>query len=891
MKEFHAENATLNRLELLKVVDRLEILTVMDAKSIITPQKVRFRCCYHSSEEVGYNASNLNRHDPELPGWHSLKFCEYPQEIGLEIISNDDFPETCTKYLTKLQILSHEYKIASRIEMYVGLGDDYQKASFDRLGHMNLDGNERSHFKARELKTVFVEEREAKFIRLIIHRPHRNAKNLFSQVAFLAINVIGLDERTSASSPRASEAFHNKEIEDKMADYKQVAEEKAARDSLDNGLNEFVHNNTLSLSLAMDIISQKQLQLLLQAKADAIELEDFDKAKAIKVLEHDLKVLGVKLRKLDSLKAEAIRAEDYDYAKQVKEEAINLRVMMDKRIAGTKLASFRDYKFSFQKGSQKSPNTSRVYGAGRDDESTLSGGGFGDNLSPLEEAPFSARHHHAAFEPAVAPHELSPNDKALILENAEAQLDEQQDDDMGYMEADSKIASSPMRDNRSFDVNEGYGITGIEGAFPVEDDDQLVHEDGHPLEGVPNAENLPAPEPIDPEYDLMAMQSGIWDLLGEYRAKCLFSKHYALREAVLIKIRALLQSDSPELPTIDKCFNELAAIIKWGVSDKIHAVESKAVALLEDALRLAKDMKHPQHKHKGDHGHNHAIIHQMNPIINILLNKMADGNGRTRATASQGIDAFLSAEVIGPAIVAHHVLKPLDDNQATHHVWRPLVARLQLLRDLVVNYGLNKGSGLDVHDLMEFPKINGCFGHSHGEVRDAAKDLTVVVEHLVGSHGIHSYLKLLRPKQLEDYKLAFQKYRDAMERGADNEYQSRKVKRATSLTPRLQSQHDMRHHGKINNAATRSAAHDGAEHKDDVEYTSCMFCGAKDSAWTEDSLDLHYWKDCPMLTPCPACAQVVEIAGLTDHLLDECEYRDQYSQEETTGKSLISILK
>ena len=62
-----------------------------------------------------------------------------------------------------------------------------------------------------------------------------------------------------------------------------------------------------------------------------------------------------------------------------------------------------------------------------------------------------------------------------------------------------------------------------------------------------------------------------------------------------------------------------------------------------------------------------------------------------------------------------------------------------------------------------------------------------------------------------------------------------------------------------------------------------MFCKISNPEWNEDSLDLHYWKDCPMLSPCPACAQVVEIAGLTDHLLDECEHRGEFSQEDVTG--------
>jgi hypothetical protein len=50
----------------------------------------------------------------------------------------------------------------------------------------------------------------------------------------------------------------------------------------------------------------------------------------------------------------------------------------------------------------------------------------------------------------------------------------------------------------------------------------------------------------------------------------------------------------------------------------------------------------------------------------------------------------------------------------------------------------------------------------------------------------------------------------------------------------------------------------------------CVYCRASAD---EAALDLHYWSACAMLTGCPRCAQVVEVALLNDHLLQECEQR------------------
>lgn len=93
-----------------------------------------------------------------------------------------------------------------------------------------------------------------------------------------------------------------------------------------------------------------------------------------------------------------------------------------------------------------------------------------------------------------------------------------------------------------------------------------------------------------------------------------------------------------------------------------------------------------------------------------------------------------------------------------------------------------------------------------------------------------------------------------------------------------------------------------------LSFSLCIFCGKKDASFTEDGLDLHYWKHCPMLRRCDecrqvdtfffksstavqsipdallcltaglCCPQVVEIASLTEHLLGECDSRSKFKQ-------------
>ena len=49
---------------------------------------------------------------------------------------------------------------------------------------------------------------------------------------------------------------------------------------------------------------------------------------------------------------------------------------------------------------------------------------------------------------------------------------------------------------------------------------------------------------------------------------------------------------------------------------------------------------------------------------------------------------------------------------------------------------------------------------------------------------------------------------------------------------------------------------------------------------------MHYWQDCPLLMSCSRCQQVVEIATLQEHLLDECERRADFAACPTCGDAL-----
>lgn len=195
-----------------------------------------------------------------------------------------------------MQILSHQSKIASKIEIYIGKGSSYQSAEFKRLGYLSLDSNEKSQYQARELKTVYIDY-TGQYVRFVIHRNYVNKQNLFNQVGIVAVSFLG-------ASGQAGKGMGPSET------------------LIAGGSNPL---NDLSVDMNLDPQTAAKLRLLSETKARAIATEDYLTAKQIKAVEAELKALGSRLAQLDMAKRQAVGAEDYDRAKEIKDESDELR--------------------------------------------------------------------------------------------------------------------------------------------------------------------------------------------------------------------------------------------------------------------------------------------------------------------------------------------------------------------------------------------------------------------------------------------------------------------------------------------------------------------------------------------------------------------------------------
>jgi len=96
----------------------------------------------------------------------------------------------------------HQYKIPKIIEVLTYspqggtvessqlLSDPNEHMFFKKAGHFTLDDNSSSGFKARELKTVYIDV-NCQYVKLSLQKSYPNEKNIFNQAAIVSLKCMG----------------------------------------------------------------------------------------------------------------------------------------------------------------------------------------------------------------------------------------------------------------------------------------------------------------------------------------------------------------------------------------------------------------------------------------------------------------------------------------------------------------------------------------------------------------------------------------------------------------------------------------------------------------------------------------------------------------------------
>nr|CCA24241.1 conserved hypothetical protein [Albugo laibachii Nc14]CCA25878.1 conserved hypothetical protein [Albugo laibachii Nc14] len=371
------------------------------------------------------------------------------------------------------------------------------------------------------------------------------------------------------------------------------------------------------------------------------------------------------------------------------------------------------------------------------------------------------------------------------------------------------------------------------------------------FKGIMDAENLPDPEEIP--SSLRKESGDLIAILGAYLTRCYYSNVWNHRDAAIRKVTLELddfiaRSGGNTVQLIEVC----CTLVQSGIGDRINQVAISAFRLLERVMPHASDLRREQ------------LCRVLGNTAAQLVYKLGITQTKIRDEAAQCLVLLATTENVGVAFVASHLLKRSKKSIAV----KMLQGRCQVLLTLLTIHvktqklSLIPESEYSFENISAFLEETNCYVHQSRDIRELAKEIMVALYLIVGD-DVDSCLKVLRPKQLEEYHAAFRAAKGA--KHAEKSPEKPSIKSIKHI-PDDQEGED--------------------EHSTENDLT-CPFCDHSDTFASEE-LDHHFWASCPMLTPCKLCGQVIEIATLNDHLLLECERKNNHRECPRCGEAITS---
>uniref|UniRef100_A0A8C5Q8W8 Centrosomal protein 104 n=1 Tax=Leptobrachium leishanense TaxID=445787 RepID=A0A8C5Q8W8_9ANUR len=767
------------------------------------PHKIGFIVINSSGHEDGFSAKELMVHAPTVSGWRSPRFCQYPQEIVIQMV------ERCR--IRKLQLLAHQYMISSKIEFYISESlpeyfTPYQSERFRRLGYVSLSENEKTNYKARELKSVYVDA-VGQYLKLIFHKNFANRYNLYNQVALIAINIIGdpvdLDEESNTPNrEKLIDQYLGNSYDDSALDLSHVGKPDAIS-PLDD----------LAFDMYQDPEVAQIIRKLDEKKQEAVRHERYDYAKKLKQAIADLQKVGERLGRYEVEKRCAVEKEDYDLAKQKKQQMEEYRQKVYQQL---ELHDLLDIAVI--------PRLSET------------------SLEPLEH-PKSPRQEKTTVSPL--PEKERPTEKKTKRDQVVTEKIPKVASPKPIPQQRSPSpppAPSPLASVPSVNID---ALPYDERPLPAQrklQEDAFTYLEPESVEetavDTPRTRITGEPEPLT-EKALREASFAI-EVFGEALVAGAYSKTWSYREDALVAVYKKL-SDMTSATSKD----DLKTMLRAAIFLVRRAIKDKVTAVFQASLRLLK-MIITQYIPKHKLGRSETS-HCVEKTLPDLLSRTGDSANRHRLIAFNFIQFALGA--------LEYTTSEVRDKAI-----RIILHLYKLDRGQVVEYMPAEDSGARKNILYKtlfdgFARIDGRPTESElkAQKRVAAEEaerqkkdeIRVLQEQLAALKEIQTEVQTGKVKEIKMQKAKPEKD----DRG----------KKTVVVSPKAELSDDQP---------------SAANYLDNL----CIFCGERNEAFTEEGLDLHYWKHCPMLKRCEHCKQVIEIACFTDHLLNECDAKDQFGK-------------
>lgn len=367
------------------------------------------------------------------------------------------------------------------------------------------------------------------------------------------------------------------------------------------------------------------------------------------------------------------------------------------------------------------------------------------------------------------------------------------------------------------------------------------------------------------------------DILTERCCEQLFSRNWPSREEGLKFIESELSR-----PTVIRAenpgdlFQACFAAVNYTINDKIVQVSQRSLSLLLNLLSKPTPKFSPRSE----------LSAYIENVLSVLLEKVGENNARIKELTESAFLALANSPIVSCASCVNALIRGVQGEKSKKaSSFRHLAGRLGVLLEIVRNFGVNNAN-VPFQSTVEFALKN--LDHQNPEVRNACIALLVEIYKIVGENKLLPLLENIRPAQMEILQTEFSAV--SGKKPAKKPANDQKNKENVQVTTNIRK--PAKNAANVSGFSGDSDREDGKKPEKSEKVAkigknsseipakqgiSCDFCGKADRLFADKGkLDIHLWKDCPMLAICQMCEQVVEISCLNSHLLDECDFKKSF---------------
>lgn len=672
----------------------------------LVPYDVVYCSSEDESHQVCHLVGNTYRSisfEDGTPGWQTSTGVEFPQVLILRFPGN--------VYIQQLRILSHESKIASKVEIRLyklqneelGLPPSFRSVNFSKLGYVQFSSNQESRYESKERKTIHLKV-EAYFLKLLFYDPYENEHNRGNQVGVYAIECLG--KQRNAVRQHSDDIFRSTGgLEVPLPDDDDDDTKKAlsaprralVMQELDKPGKTPPHHDSgafppptptrrmprmvfrsIPISQFDTFFIQRAEELIALNDAAAV-LGDTAVVTACQANMNTLNSIADEMYTLEQEKLEAILEEDFGEAARIKDA---MTEVMEVALRETELPgvggghgrqSSADYLL------QPRPSSGSAWWM---DERSPSAGSAG---SSGPSAPFVAH-----------PDEPAPlMDPPRSTSNPNSTLNPQQVQEItSPVQMDREITGKPSGSLRREDITTSEEKEVVSFMYQIagkEEENCLVY-------------------PPEIGIDVQRLNSTV----GPYLTACLASKRFKLREAAVVAVtERMADTYRTRAAEVEEAVLRFLDNTNFGLQDNIPSVVLASCIFIR--LCLADEFKCVE-----------RLISPLSNLIPRLLTRAADSSQRIREEAIDTLERMIQQQAIPSsvflsAILSGPVNKLRSKVQSTNP--RPQMARLNFLQMLLQENRLS-GNSTQIK-LLYTSVLVLCMNHPSSDVREIAVGLTV----------------------------------------------------------------------------------------------------------------------------------------------------------------------